>query len=144
MARLEAYLMGAPGEAAVVAQPSDADCQVYLSSFEGACRIGLNAVSAKTAAKKKTAMADVEEFLGRIGKTIAESIPSDIRAYLFYYSSTQGTFLAADGKRFAAPSSVKARASFIATELDKNPTTAGLWNPHGNNGNGTGTFPLLA
>ena len=139
MALLAAQWMGASREAAVVAQPSDADCHYHLSLVEGACIIGQNSVTAKTAAKKKAAMADVEAYMGRLGKTTAESTPLDMHAYLLYYATTHGTFRASNGQRFAAPSSVRAQASFLATELNKNPATVGLWTPNGNTGTGTGT-----
>jgi hypothetical protein len=139
MALLAAQWMGASSETAVAAQPSDADCHYHLSLVKGACSIGQNCVTAKTAAKKKTAMADAEQYLGRLGKTPAQSTPLDFHAYLLHYATTHGTFRA-NGQRFAAPSSVRAQASFIATAMDKNPATVGLWTPLGTNGNGQGNY----
>jgi hypothetical protein len=60
MAAVEAAFMGAPRDDAVLAQPSDADCIMFLGLVEATCGVGQHSVTLKTAAKKKSAMADVE------------------------------------------------------------------------------------
>jgi hypothetical protein len=137
MAAVEAAFMGAPRDDAVLAQPSDADCILFLGLVEATCAIGQHSVASKTAAKKKSAMADVEGWQARFGKTVLQGTPLDYRVYLNQWSLTRGTYNVR-GERRAAPSSVRAQASFIATELDKHPGTAGAWNPEGNSGRGSG------
>jgi len=142
MAVLEAKLMGAPMGQSDLHEPSDADCLLYLSLLEETCEIAQHANTAKTLAKKRTAMADMEEWQRRYGKTALQGTPMDWKVYLQHWSKTHGTFTK-NGQQFAAPSSVRAQASFIATELDKHPATVGPWNPHANDGKGAGNSKTL-
>jgi hypothetical protein len=142
MAALDAKFMGAPMVHSDLHEPSDEDCLLYLSLLEETCEVAQHAVTAKTAAKKKTAMADLEQWQQRYGKTAVQSTPMDCRVYLQNWSKTHGTFNKR-GQQFAAPSSVKAQASFLATELDKHPATVGLWNPHANDGKGAGKIRTI-
>jgi hypothetical protein len=140
MAKVHATFMGAPNDAAELGQPSDEDCTNFLRLLQESCEIGQHAVAVKTQAKKAKAMADVEQWLAVHGKRTTQGTPVDFQVYLCHWAETRGTFHLA-GKLYAAPSSLRAQSSFIATELDKNPATSGPWDPHANNGNGGGGPP---